>query len=227
MPATPIYGLEYEAPAELPGRTLTGEDASPILAEAVEDELERIDAAIQVAADAAAEAALGWTPIGSGTHTGDAFSIDVTAGGKWPAGTFGLMRLHMRGQLADTAWPTLGLNGIGDAGSHRRGYILRRASDGAVEEADFDDTTVWRIGNWASAITGSTLTCTLYGTDGLNLVSFDSFSSRQSGASATHIEGRFWGRHNSTVLVSSLRVGTTSPVTTYDALQWWLEGYRD
>src|SRR5690554_1913660 len=44
MPRTPIYGLEYErVRGEKPGRTLTGLDGSPILAEQVEAELQRID----------------------------------------------------------------------------------------------------------------------------------------------------------------------------------------
>ncbi|MGV2385764.1 MAG UNVERIFIED_CONTAM: hypothetical protein LOD86_10940 [Thermobifida fusca] len=44
MPRTPIYGLEYErVRGETPGRTLHGADGSPILAEQVEAELQRID----------------------------------------------------------------------------------------------------------------------------------------------------------------------------------------
>src|SRR5690554_2625198 len=45
MPLTPEYGFAYERlRGEQPGRTLTGLDGSPILAEQVEDGLVRIDA---------------------------------------------------------------------------------------------------------------------------------------------------------------------------------------
>lgn len=46
MPQTPIYGLPFENPSDLPGHSVTGGPMGdqPILAEAVEDELARIDA---------------------------------------------------------------------------------------------------------------------------------------------------------------------------------------
>lgn len=54
MPQTPVYGLPFEAPGDLPGHTLDGGPVGdqPILAEAVEAELSRVDGEI---ADMAAD----------------------------------------------------------------------------------------------------------------------------------------------------------------------------
>lgn len=57
MPQTPVYGLPFESPGDLPGHTLDGGPVGdqPILAEAVEAELSRVDGAIQDASDALAQ----------------------------------------------------------------------------------------------------------------------------------------------------------------------------
>lgn len=230
MPSTTPYGFEYEQTTEAePTRTLNGGSAglSPILAEQVNDEIARVDQDIQDVSDAAAAAALGWVPIGGGSI--DAVSdwvIDATAGGTYPAGTFSMMRLHLRGSMDTSAqYLTVNINDSLTSGSHKRGYY-DITSDGVVTAGPEDDSVTWRVGFWGSALIGNTCTVELFETDISSFVSFRSESEQQSGASSTHRKMISWGRLNENRLVSSIRVGRVGS-DNYGPTRWWLEGYRD
>src|SRR5690606_39581333 len=99
MPQTPVYGLPFEAPGDIPGHTLDGGPVGdqPILAEAVESELSRVDTDIAGLVEDIEEDVLGWTPIGAGEQSHvSAVVIDATAGGKYPPGTVSMMRRYLR-----------------------------------------------------------------------------------------------------------------------------------
>ena|SRR5690554_1196584 len=226
MPQTPVYGLPFEAPGDLPGHTLDGGPVGdqPILAEAVEAELSRIDGDV---ADLQAEVARGWTPIASGGEAAvSAFTVDVTAGGRYPAGTFSLLRLHLRGQMdSDAQWLSLNINNSLDADTHRRGWLQFRASDGTVTDSGMGDATTWRIGYWSGQLVGNTCTVELFDTDIASFVSYKSTSEYQSGNASTFYRTECWGRLNENRLVSSLRVGRVGS-SNISSCRWWLEGYR-
>src|SRR5690606_9640413 len=108
MPLIPPYGLRVPETTDQPdvvGDMLNfGEDVS--------DELVRIDSDIAGLVDDIEEAALGWTPIGAGEQSNvSAFVIDATAGGKYPPGTFSMMRLYLRGDMdGEAQWLSLNIN---------------------------------------------------------------------------------------------------------------------
>lgn len=231
MPHTVPYGFEYEAPGEQPGRTLTGgpSGTEPILAVQVNDEIARVDSDIQDVADAAAEAALGWVPIGSGSVDAvTSFTIDVTAGGKYPAGTFSLVQLHLRGRLDTAAWLTMNVNNDHADNSHRRGWIRRIASDGSVDASGHGEASNARIGYWGSVFAANLLTCTLYNTDLSSNIGWSSTSGQQSGAANTHRITETWGQLTENRLLNTLWLGTAVPADAeYGPTRWWLTGWRD
>src|SRR5690554_3660339 len=227
VPVTPVYGLPHERGVTLPGRTLTGGPTGedPTLAEAVEAELQRDDGDV---AGLRAEVARGAAPIASGGEAVvSVFTVDVTADGRYPAGTFSLMRLHLRGQMvSDAQWLSLNINNRLDADTHRRGWLQFRASDGTVTDSGMGDATTWRIGYWSGQLVGNTCTVELFETGIASFVSFRSTAEYQSGASSTFYRTECWGRLNENRLVSSLRVGRVGS-SNISSCRWWLEGWRN
>src|SRR5690606_18584353 len=120
MPQTPVYGLPFEAPGDLPGRTLDGAGGtSPILAEQVEDELARIDDDVVDLQDQIDDInATGWqdlTPAGGTTITGNTtFAI--------PSSDFDIIRIYLRGSLDAEGFIGLRVNNDNTANLHRRGW---------------------------------------------------------------------------------------------------------
>src|SRR5690554_7736615 len=176
MPQTPVYGLPFEAPGDLPGHTLDGGPVGdqPILAEAVEAELSRVDNDIAGLVEDIEEAALGWTPIGAGEQSNvSAFVIDVTAGGKYPAGTFSLMRLYLRGQMDGTAqWLSLNINDSLTEDSHRTSWLVYDA-EGNLDENGTEDRVAWRIAFWSGTLIANVAQVTLYATNIPSFVSYE------------------------------------------------------
>jgi hypothetical protein len=86
VPSTPVYGLPYEKAAEAPGRTLRA--PGPILAEAVETQLQRVDDDLAtVGADVAQLQAVvqpttGWT-VFTPSITGHGSATFSTLTGRW------------------------------------------------------------------------------------------------------------------------------------------------
>ena len=229
MPLTPVYGLPYEAPGDQPLHSLTGGSSGtePILAEAVEAELQRIDGDIAGLVTDIEEAALGWVPIGAGEQSNvSAFVIDVTAGGKYPAGTFQLLRLYLRGQMDGTSqWVTLNINDSLTSESHRTSWLLYDA-EGTLDENGINDGTTWRVAFWSGSLIGNVAQVTLYATDVPAFVSYEATGTMiASGATASR-KSLTWGRLNENRLVSSLRVGRVGS-SNISSCRWWLEGWRN
>jgi hypothetical protein len=224
MGATTPYGFRFPQATAVPDVPVDMRN----LAEDVNDKVVLVDQDIASQADAIAEAALGWVPIASGTVDAVAnWVIDATAAGKYPAGTFSMMRLHMRGRLSASEYITLNVNDSLTSDSHRRGWIRRRASDGTVSDSGFGDSTTWRIGYWSGVLIGNTATVGLFETDIASFVSFRGESEFQSGVGTSHFKTETWGRLNENRQVSSLRVGNILGGVTFVGTRYWLEGYRD
>lgn len=225
MPSTPTYGLPFEAPGDLPGHTLDGGTAGnqPILAEAVETELVRVEQAI---ADLRTEALRGWRPIADGAEESVGFfDIDLTAGGDFPAGTFGLVRIHLRGQLTvngGNIWARVNNSGNSD---HRWGMVVTQLSNGTVADSGRGDSNEWRLAEWSSS-PSSTCTVTLYRTDGApGIISYQSQGGTYGGTS-NHLVSVAAGRLMMSQTLSSLRIGGSIGGGQFDNVRWWAEGYR-
>lgn len=176
MPQTSPYGFEFEIVGQQPGRTLHGGDppSSPILAEQVNDEIERVDvdvSTVQTNVDNL-DAEVAWKRIAEGTHTGSAFSIPV------PSGEYSQLKLNLRGHLDGIGTVRLRINDDTSAG-HRtmaRG-IEHNGTIGA--SAQSDEANQWICAHWASTA-GNTCTVHLYVTDVTANVGYDSFGQRMS-----------------------------------------------
>jgi hypothetical protein len=223
MPATPIYGLPFEHEDDQPGRTLTGEGGSLVLAEQVEDELERIDNDV---AGLQTEVAQGWRPIDAGVESGvTGFDIDATAGGIYPAGTFAMMRLYLRGSTDGDAYLALR---VGDlvADSHRRGWVTFRTDTGAVVDSGQGDATNARVADWSSVFSNN-CDVLIFNTGTSSHVSWEASSSRIASSGEFHRRMLAHGaRIDGNVLVSTLRISTASPVVDILSCRWILEGLR-
>ena len=172
----------------------------------------------------------GWVPINSGLHASTGFfDVDVTAGGMFPAGTFELLRLHLRGHLDDVG--TVWVRPNNDSGA---GYItggnVARASDGDVVDS-FHNASAgeMRVAQWGTRAAGNTAKVTLYRTGGTgHTVTMESSGVRNADSAADHRFSRYGGRVNTPMLISSLRVaGTIGDATQFEDVRWWLEGYRE
>jgi len=223
MPLIPPYGLRVPETTDQPdvvGDMLNfGEDVS--------DELVRIDSDIAGLVDDIEEAALGWTPIGAGEQSNvSAFVIDATAGGKYPPGTFSMMRLYLRGDMdGEAQWLSLNINNSLTEDSHRTSW-LRYNAQGTLEANGHEDRVTWRIAYWSGALIANAAQVTLYATDVPSFVSYEATGTYiASGASASR-RSITWGRLNENRLVTSLRVGRigTADIAT---CRWWLEGWRN
>src|SRR5690554_4979148 len=168
VPLTPVYGLPHERGASLPGRTLTGGPTGedPVLAEAVEAELQRVDGDVQ---DVRQALDRGWIPIASGEETGS-FTIDLTAGGVYPAGTFSLVQIFYRGSLSEETWLQNRVNGDNTSNLHRRGWTVQATSSGNFVYNDASDGTAWRIARWSSGAANNAMV-TIFETDRLSVLS--------------------------------------------------------
>lgn len=230
MPNTSIYGLPFEqTPDDQPGITLHGgtSGTETILAESVETELARIDQDITDANAAIVEAAKGWVPIVEDFFSGTPpFTVDLTVGGKYPAGTFSVVKIYATGSLSGSAGHvTMRVNNDITADLHESARIRQRASDGSVVDSALGTGTIWRIGRWGTLTGGSSLECTIFNTDTSNFLTFKSSSGAIGSTASVSHETRFWGRLNDSRLLDSLRFDTFDAAADYDGFAYQIEGW--
>lgn len=225
MPVTPVYGLPFEAEDDQPLHSLTGgsSNTEPILAEAVEDELVRIDGDL---VDVQDQVAVGWRPIAAGIESGVlAFDIDATAGGTYPAGTFSMMRLYLRGSTDGDSYVTMRINDSVDS-SHRRGWVTFRTDTGAVIDSGHGDASNARIADWSSVFSNA-CNVLIFNTSTSSHVSWEADSARIATTGEFHRRMLAHGaRVDANNLVSSIRIATAVPAVNLLSCRWVLEGLR-
>lgn len=229
-PVTPIYGLPYQDADSQPESSLSGGSSGTelILAEEVETELARIDGDI---ADLQADIGKGWVPIDSGSFSGSPpFTIDATAGGAYPAGTFHAMRLRGYGSLTGSAGHvTVRINNDTTTDLHQTARIRDLASDGSTTDSGLSTGTVYRVARWGTLAEASTFECLLLGTAVQSQVPFQSEGAALGSTAAVSSWFRFWGQLDDAIaslLVSSLRISTFDAASDFTAIHWTLEGYK-
>lgn len=221
MPQTPIYGLEFEAPSDLPGRTLTGENSSPILAEQVETELDRIDgdvAAVQT--DVNDLTTRGWhdiTPAGGTViNAATVFNVD--------SGLFDMIRVYLRGSMTATGLISLRVNNDATADLHRRNRIVWSQNSGAVDDNNASEGTQWFLAAWGVNV-NNVAWATIYATDGTNVLSFEGGGYRNSATAANRRKTLSDGGLTSSRLLDSIQV-LGSAGADIDSVRVWIEGHR-
>ena len=221
VPTTPIYGLPHEQGVTVPGRTLTGGPSGedPILAEAVEDELERVDAAVADVQDAVSR---GWVPIASGEETGS-FTIDLTAGGRYPPGTFSIIEIFYRGSLSTETGLQNRVNGDNTPNLHRRGWTVQATSSTNFVENEANDGTAWRIARWSTA-TANTAHVRIFETNRLSILSMQATATRVATGTTLRHRTEAQGDLNESRLLDSIQVFTV--VGSITAMTWHAVGYR-
>jgi hypothetical protein len=253
MPSTPTYGFPYEDPADQPGISITGGPlgTEDILAEAVEAEVERIDNTVtdhesRLALLEAGTSMVGWVPVQAGSSSGASFDIDLTDGGRFSAGEFALVRLHMRFDLDTTGGVLARINNDTGGNVYVYGartldatnpadpiaisstpFNLTRAALGVDQLIHQDGVSAWQIG-WGGTVSSNVLEAEFFHMNGNNLHAFMSRSVRQSTSATTHAESTHWGFLPSALSAapSSIRILPGSGATNIEQAWWWAEGFR-
>ena len=229
VPTTPVYGLPHERGVTLPGRTLTGGPTGedPILAEAVEAELQRVDGDVE---DLRAAVARGWQPITHGEMSDEpSFVVDVTDGGRVPAGTFSRVRLTMTGRTGGAVAITARINGDSSSGLHQSSWLALDAADaGSVYDSGGGSTgSTVRLGMWSTSTRGNVIEATWELTDVASRCPYRSESRRQAtGAGNFAVHSSAWGGLEEDRLLSSIHVRTAGLEFDLRDVRWWLEGWR-
>jgi hypothetical protein len=167
----------------------------------------------------------GWVSVGSGDRAGATglFDIDVTAGGKYPAGTFSRLRLVLMGDLEATGVVALRVNA--QATGYISGLTARDMTDNLDVATHGGTETYWRIASWGT-VSSNVCEAVIYGTQDTTLTCM-STGSRSSATASVHNYSMSWGGVTASALVASLRVMPISAANTWgDELHWELEGYR-
>src|SRR5690554_3478008 len=215
MPLIPPYGLRVPEKSDQPD--VAGDMLN--LGEDVRDELVRIDNDI---AEIHTELGRGWVPIGFGEENSN-FTIDLTAGGKFPAGTFALIRVHMRGSLTvDGVRIQVRVNADNTAGLHRHARWVWNSNDSSLADSSSFDGTAWPVAEWSTANVGLA-EFTIFRTDATSQLDYVTQGYRGGG---TGVRRLFLagGDLSTSRLLNSLQVFPVSGAVA--TCRWWAEGYR-
>lgn len=173
-------------------------------------------------ADAWVPPVRGWQPITAGVISVNTV-VDLTDGGRFPAGTFSQIRLTFDGNMnSDSADLLLRVNADGSAGLHQNGMVTRGYTDWADPEAAIyhnSGTTLWRVAQWHT--TDCTAVVTIFGTAASRHCPFRGWGARLSGTSGSHRESVSSGRLTANRLIDSIEVRGD-----INSLLFWAEGYR-
>lgn len=223
MPNTPIYGFPFEVPSDQPGETLHGgvPPSSDILAEEVEEELDRVENSVVAGIDArliAVEAAIvgvRWRGINEGTQTGAGdFTITVPAG-------YERLKLTLVGDLSGQGQVNLRINGS-SATDYSWGFIAYDSA-GAQDFAQSNfSSTAWKLAEWSS-VESNTIIVDIMPSDGTMNPSYQSSATQIATGDTTMRTQRAWGKFAGDVAITSLTVQDNT--TDFATIQWWLEGY--
>lgn len=234
---TPIYGLRFQELNDPPDGPSLGED----LALDVEDELQRIDSNVSsndsdisslqsrvtTNENDIADLKKGWNFIDSGRESTD-FSIDLTAGGAYPAGTFRMIKIHLDDLRLDAgnSWIVFRLNSLAGATDYSRGWH-GESFDGTTTTRNSSNSSDRGVAGYVSAQRGNVLDIVLYRTHELSDVPVKGESRR--GAPDGFDGNREWmlttNVLNTDILVDTIDFFATSTPVIAEA-NWYAEGFR-
>lgn len=229
MPSTVPQGFPYPVPNDTPD---VPRDVRA-LAEALDTKLTALDSAIsdlQTRATALEDGTggSGMIAIGTGNNSGSDFTIDLTAGGKFPSPPlWNLVKIYMRFDLNATGYVECRINGDSDAVYRSSGLPIDALGNNDSQDGwHFDDGLAWRIGHGGTVSTNN-LDFTIYHTAANpGLLNFQATSGRQSDDPSAHRYTISHGSLISTKTASSLFFQPVSGASTFVNAWWWAFGMR-
>lgn len=170
----------------------------------------------------------GWTYIGhnnAGERNVGTVNIDVTADGKFPAGTFSMLRLYMRYDLNSAGeFVSLRLNGDTSGSNYFSGRTQYDAAGNFVDAGYSNPLSRFVIGV-GGTISTNNLICTLYNTHQNDLTSFRGTAVRQSDSATAHWIMFAHGRRATNIgPITELNLTVFGDQFVY--MVWWLEGFK-
>lgn len=167
----------------------------------------------------------GWTFIDSGTQTGE-FDVDFTAAGKYPAGTFDILRLHFQPYLVSgNSWLIAQTNGVIDSTFYNRGWIGWEFDGGTRNRFESNTSDRWALG-YISAQDGCNVETTIYRANVASKLPMRSVSNR-GGPSSFDLNREIMHCHgsvNTDTLINSMRLFVTG-TETLGTIHWHVEGF--
>jgi len=237
MPQTVPDGFEFEQfPTDEPGRTLHGGHAgdSPILAEQIQSKFVTTDSQLadlsaRVAALEDGTGGAGWIPIISGSNSGASFSIDLTAGGKFPSPPlWSVVQIYMRVDLDAAGEVRMSINGENN-NTYRSGSFMLDSQIPAVSDNENwhrNAATSWSIAQMSTISTGN-IALTLFHTSvNPGLINFQAFSSRHSDNDSFHRNQMASGSIEAAKTLQNLVIATGAGATSFVNCWWWATGLR-
>jgi len=220
VPVTPVYGLPHERGVTLPGRTLTGGPTGddPILAEAVEAEVERVDGDV-VDLQQAIAALPRVVDQGEITEPTSNSGINIPV----PSGEFIQLRLTLRGHCSALTQVGIRINDD-STNMYLSGRVTRRASDGEVTDTHHNDSgSMFLLGEW-STLSANNAVIDFFNTHDSQFISHQARVARMSTNPVNHRISDAWGRITESRLLTHINVRTNTVGEGYNNLFWQLVG---
>jgi hypothetical protein len=237
MPQTVPDGFEFEQfPTDEPGRTLHGGHAgdSPILAEQIQAKFVTTDSQLsdlsaRVAALEDGTGGVGWIPIARGSSSGASFSIDMTAGGKYPSPPlWDAVRVYARVDLDAVGEVRMSINGENDNVYRSGSYMIDSEVPSTFDGENWhrEAASSWSLAQLSTISTGN-LALTLFHTDvNPGLINFQCFASRHSETNTFHRNQMSSGGITVAKTLQSLVFATGNGASTFVNCWWKAEGLR-
>lgn len=173
-----------------------------------------------------AQSVPGWTYIGHGQNQGAAFDIDVTGGGVFPAGTFGMVKLYARYDLDGDGTVRLRVNnrtGIHNTAMTTWDNLGQFDGNFSFNVSDDDQ---WFIGQGGTSSVNN-LEVIIHHTNEASSLPYRAVSVRQSANRSVARNSVAWGFINGTELLTVINMRPfTDNLNEFADFRWWLEGFR-
>jgi hypothetical protein len=224
-PETPVYGFPYEnvegepePGSSLHGGTLGNHD---ILAQAVEDELIRIET--DVAEAGAAYLQSGWHDITPSTGV----LIEGNTTFNVPIGKFNLVRVYCRGNLTEEGILLCRVNVDTTPGLHRYGRSTFRYSPGNSIRATADTNSGFAMAIWGPPSSGfNTATAILYRTNITARIGYQAWGNRVSPNTNLRARTTVDGDLAEARLLDAINIRTSSSLDEeINTCRVWIEGH--
>jgi hypothetical protein len=225
----------FEVVGDQPGISLHGglSGTEDILAEVVQDKFVTTDTTLsdltaRVTALETGTGGAGWIPIDFGSDSGASFSIDLTAGGKFPSPPlWNMVRFHMRVDLDAVGTVSCRVNGDADSVYTAGSSVVDAENNFDAVNWYFPGSSSWRIAHLSTISTGN-LILTLFRTDANpGLISFQCESARMSSTDGSvHRRTHAWGALTSAKTLSSMQFFAVDGAMSFVNAVWWAEGLR-
>lgn len=225
-------GFMFETNSDAPGVSLRAE-AGTTLAEQIQAKFAASDAAQASLADRVAAlengtGGAGWIPISEGTSSGASFTVDLTAGGKFPSPpSWTRINIFMRVDLSAVGNVHVRINGDSDA-VYRHGSAMIDSEIPASFDSEnwaSSSSTSWAVGQMSMISTGVIDMDIFHAHAAPGLMSFQSRASRQSDDGTFHRHVLASGSLTAAKTATSL-VFYPSGATTFETAWWRAIGLR-